>query len=144
MKLKDRSKQEQTMKGMRFLKGIMFAIVAAAFAALVVFTLMYCWNYVMPSVFGLPMISFWQALALLIVSKILLWNNWRRGGRRHWGPPQHVREMWAGRLQHKMQNLTPEEKERMRKFWEHKCGRRFGGNWQQQQAEPENTNEQTI
>ena len=145
MKLKDRSKQEQqTMMGMRVMKGIMFALVAAAFAVLVVFTLMYCWNYVMPSVFGLPMITFWQALALFIVSKILLWNNWRRGGhRRYWGPPQHMREMWANRMQHKMQNMTPEEKERIRSYWEHKCGKRFGGSWQQK-TETENTNEQTI
>ncbi|HZG01515.1 MAG TPA: hypothetical protein VEY71_10955 [Chitinophagales bacterium] len=136
----DVSKRYQTMMGIRFIKGIIIALVAAAFFALVVFALMYCWNYVMPGVFGLPMISFWQALALFIVSKILLWNNWR-GGRRNWGPPQHVREMWANRTGPRMQNMTPEEKERIKKYWEHKCGKRFGSGWSGEKTE--NSNEQT-
>ena len=126
--------------GVRFIKGIVFALVAAAFAALVVFTLMYCWNYVMPGVFGLPMISFWQALALLIVSKILLWNNWRRGAgywRNHQGGGW---QKWKN-VNTNAQNLSPEEKERIKKYWEHKCGRRFGGGWSGKSTE--NPNEQT-
>lgn len=118
----------------------MFGVVAAAFAALVVVALMYCWNYVMPTVFKLPTIDFWQALALLIVSKILFFSGFR-GRRRHFGPPAHVREMWANRMGQRMQNMTPEEKERVKKYWENKCGRRFGGAWNPQ-AEP-NANEQT-
>ncbi len=128
------------MKGYRFLKGLMFGLVAAAFAALVVFALMYCWNYAMPYVFKLPMINFWQALAMLVIAKILFSNGWRRHRHRGWGPPAHVREMWANRMGARMQNMSPEEKERIKKYWEHKCGRRFGGGWNQQ---TENTNEQT-
>lgn len=38
---------------------------------IVVFILEYAWNAVMPSVFGLRRISFWQALLLIIVARIL-------------------------------------------------------------------------
>ena len=139
MKDNEMSKHYQTTMGIRFIKGIIIALVAAAFFALVVFALMYCWNYAMPNVFGLPVITFWQALALLIVSKILFWSGFR-GGRRGFGPPAHVREMWANRTGPRMQNMSPEEKERVKKYWEHKCGRRFGG-WNQQTENTNTTNE---
>ena len=139
MERNDISKQNQTMMGMRFIKGVIIALVAAAFVALVVFALMYCWNYAMPAVFGLPMISFWQALALFIVSKILFWGGF--GGSRRWGRSGHVKEMWANRMGPRMENMSPEEKERIKKYWENKCGRRFGGGWNQQAETPNATNE---
>ena len=33
--------------------------------------LMWVWNMIMPVLFGLPMISFWQALGIYIISNIL-------------------------------------------------------------------------
>ena len=137
MERKEISKQDQVMMGTRVIKGVIIALVAAAFFALVVFTLMYCWNYVMPDVFGLPMITFWQALAMLVVARILFWTGWRRGGWGYQGRWQKWNKMNAAN-----KNLSPEEKERIKKYWEHKCGRRFGGGWQQHTENP-NTNEQT-
>ena len=136
MERNDISKQNQIMMGTKVMKGIIIALVAAAFFTLVVFTLMYCWNYAMPSVFGLPMISFWQALAMLIVARILFWTGWRRGGwnRGSW-------QKW-NTMNVANKNLSSEEKDRIKKYWEHKCGRRFGGG-SQQQTENQNTNEQT-
>lgn len=55
-------------KGLFIVKGVLFGIVAGA-----VFTTgtMLLWNWLMPLVFGLMTISFWQALGLLVLSKIL-------------------------------------------------------------------------
>ena len=36
------------------------------------FILKIAWNAVMPQMFGLPMIGFWQSVALLIVSGMLI------------------------------------------------------------------------
>jgi hypothetical protein len=124
------------MKGYRFLKGLMFAAVAVLFAGLVVFALMTSWNYVMPAVFNLPMLTFWHALALIIVAKILLFNGWRRGGG-HWGHHQHWRQRWGQR----MANMSPEEKARVKQYWENKCGKRFGG-WHE--TATENTGETGV
>ena len=49
-------------------RGILFGIVAAAFFTTV---LMLLWNWLMPLIFGLTEIHFWQALGLLLLSKIL-------------------------------------------------------------------------
>lgn len=44
---------------------------ALAFATLFGFAVMLLWNWVLPVVAGLPKITFWQALGLLALSRIL-------------------------------------------------------------------------
>ena len=56
------------------------ALIIAALTAVV----MWLWNMLIPELFHGPMISFWQALGLLALSKILFksGHGWRgRGGR---------------------------------------------------------------
>ena len=58
-------------------------VVFGVFAATAfTFGLMFLWNWLMPAIFGLTIITFWQALGLLILSKILFgkgqkpnWHN---------------------------------------------------------------------
>ena len=38
------------------------------------------WNWLVPPLFGLPMISFWQALALLVLCRILFGGFGMKGG----------------------------------------------------------------
>jgi hypothetical protein len=46
---------------------------------------MWLWNWLMPAIFKLPTIGFWQAVGLLILSHILFRGHHFRGaGRRHW------------------------------------------------------------
>jgi len=55
-------------------KMIVFALLAAtAFT----FALMLLWNWLMPVIFGLTTITIWQALGLLILSKILFGKGHR-------------------------------------------------------------------
>lgn len=82
------------------------AIVAAsAFGALV----MLLWNATVPDLFRGPAISFTQAIALLVLSHILLrgWSPWRYG--HSWR-----RERWRHRFEEKLASMTPEERERFR------------------------------
>lgn len=59
------------------------------------------WNLLMPEIFGLPQISFWQAVGLLSLSW-LLFGGWRgMPGRRFGG--RGLRGRW--------EKLTPEERE---------------------------------
>ncbi len=39
---------------------------------LMAYPLMWAWNYAMPPVFGLKMISYWQSFSLLVVSSLLI------------------------------------------------------------------------
>lgn len=50
---------------------IFIAILAVAFFILFGYLLMYLWNWLMPAIFGLTTITFWQAIGLCLLSKIL-------------------------------------------------------------------------
>jgi hypothetical protein len=61
--------------------GIAFA---AVFALLFAFIVQWLWNLVMPDVFGLKEIGYWQAFGLLILTKILFGGaGWHRDKRHH-------------------------------------------------------------
>jgi hypothetical protein len=51
-----------------------------AFAAIVGLVSLALWNALMPAIFGLPAINFWQALGLLLLSRLLLgrFGGWGR------------------------------------------------------------------
>lgn len=81
---------------------IIGAIVAgvAAMAALVAVVTMLLWDALMPGIFKLPQIGFWQALGLVVLSHILFKGG--RGVRAARGPWKrrqvwnHLREKEAG------------------------------------------------
>ena len=53
--------------------AILTAILIIALIALILgLPLMWLWNWLMPSIFGLPFITFWQALGLNALSAILI------------------------------------------------------------------------
>ena len=63
------------------------------------------WNWLLPALFGWPQITFWQALGLLALCRILF------GGSAARRPPRtHFRRRMAERWE----QMTPEERERMR------------------------------
>ena len=64
------------------------------------------WNWLMPAIFGLRLITFTQAVGLVLLGKILFGGIGPRGGRGPRGWRRHMEERWA--------QMTPEERERMR------------------------------
>ncbi len=73
------------------------------------------WNWLVPELFHGPLITFWQALGLLLLSKILFGGfHGKRGG--------HMREHWRNRWENKMKSMTPEQREELRKKWKSRCG----------------------
>ena len=77
------------------------------------FIVMWLWNWLMPAVFGLHAISYWQALGLLVLSKILF------GGFR--GRPGFGRD-WRARMIRRWDDMTPEEREKFRAGMHGGCG----------------------
>ena len=97
-----------------WLHGLKFAaIVVVALAALGA-VVMGLWNWLMPGLFGWPAIGFWQALGLLVLSKILL------GGLRG-GPGRHMH--WRARMADRWEHMTDEEREKFRAGMGRRCGR---------------------
>jgi hypothetical protein len=57
---------------------------------------MWLWDWLMPSIFGLPRIGFWEALGILVLAQILFkGGHARHGARGYWKRRQiwkHMRE----------------------------------------------------
>ncbi len=81
------------------------------------YAVMLLWNGLIPDLFKGPMISFPQAIGLLVLSKILFKGFGCHGGGR-WRHSQ-----WRERMQEKMNAMTPEEKEKFREQWRRRCGK---------------------
>ncbi len=95
-------------------KFVLFAAIALTVLSTVVMVL---WNALVPELFHGPMISFWQAVGLLVLSHLLLrgWGRWHYGnGWRH--------ERWRRRLDAKLAAMSPEEREKFKNEWKHRCG----------------------
>lgn len=61
---------EDRSPGQKVGLGILFGIGGLAFAAGLVWVTMLLWNWLMPEIFGLKTIDYWQTLGLLVLSCI--------------------------------------------------------------------------
>src|SRR5438876_6465843 len=90
----------------------LFLIAPLAIAGMVIFALiggelvMHLWNWLAPELFGLRQITFWQALGLLALCRILFGGFGLGGGSSRSSSRRRMRERWEG--------MTPEERERFR------------------------------
>ncbi|HEX3126382.1 MAG TPA: hypothetical protein VH394_03560 [Thermoanaerobaculia bacterium] len=91
----------------RFLLFAPLALLAfALFIAFGGWVVMSLWNWLLPSLFGWPALTFWQALGLLALCRILFGGFGFRGPRRS--------RRW--------ERMTPEERERFRQGMRARCG----------------------
>lgn len=104
---------------LRIIKGIVLvALAVLAFG----FVTMKLWNFVVPAIFtGVPMITFEQALALLLLAKILF-GGFRGGWGCRCGGGWKGRHYWHKRMEHKLAGMTPEEREKFRQQLRNRCG----------------------
>jgi hypothetical protein len=98
----------------RILKAVLIAIGIAAVLAVIGFVVMSLWNWLIPALFGGPVLHFWQAVGLLVLTRILVGRVGRGHG--HWG--------WRGRMRQDWQRMTPEEREILRETFSRRCGGR--------------------
>jgi hypothetical protein len=83
------------------IRGKWIFIAPLAIAGMVLFAflggaiVMLLWNWLLPPLFGWPVVTFWQALGLLALCRVLVGGVGRHGGR-----------SWS--------HFTPEERERLR------------------------------
>ena len=78
------------MKWYRVARGLKFFLFAALAVAVFSFAVMSLWNWLMPAIFGSQLITFWQAMGLLLLSRILF-------GRFGGGPGRRADRQAAGR-----------------------------------------------
>jgi hypothetical protein len=84
-----------------------------AFFGLLIWGVMALWNGLMPEIFGLRAVTYWQMLGLMLLSWVLFGGlrgargsrgGWERGMRRRW------------------ERMTPEEREEFRRGLRSRCG----------------------
>lgn len=78
----------------------------------VTWIVMLLWNCLLPEIFGLKAITYWQAMGILILSKILF-------GGFHFG--KGMRDFKERKMREKMMGLSPEEREKFKEVWKNKC-----------------------
>jgi hypothetical protein len=86
-------------------------IIPAAIVGMIVFiaiggvVVRLLWNWLTPPLFGFHLITFWQAIALLALCRILFGGFGMRGGRHAYGR-RRMRDRWR--------EMSPEERQRVR------------------------------
>lgn len=98
----------------RILRFFGIALAAIAGLAIIGFVVMQLWNAIVPAAVGWHAITYWQALGLLILSKILFGFRFHGGG----GPSRH----WRRRMIERWDKMTPEERAKFREGMRGRCG----------------------
>jgi hypothetical protein len=90
----------------RILRVLKFVLFAVLFMAVFGFVVKALWNWLMPPLFGLHLITYWQALGILLLSKLLFGGFRGHHGLGRWG--------WRRRMMERWEKMTPEEREKFR------------------------------
>lgn len=103
-------------KGMKFLGWVAIGLTVVFMLGIVTMQL---WNWLVPVLFGGPVITFWQGLGLLLLSKILFWGF---GGKSGWHSHRgHPGDHWKSRFYAKFSSMTPDEraaiKQKLKEKW---------------------------
>lgn len=97
-------------------KVVMIAFFGILAIGLFTFLVMSLWNAILPGVINVSPISFWQALGILVLSKILF------GGFRGGGGWSGRSGRWNQEMKSKWSAMTPEEREKFKQQWRSRCG----------------------
>ncbi|MCB0839284.1 MAG: hypothetical protein KDE26_07655 [Bacteroidetes bacterium] len=95
----------------RFILGAIVATIASGFAVKIL------WNALIPVLFGGPFITFFQALGIILLARILF--GWGKGHGHcghghHCSHHKHKREYWRQKMEEKMEGMSEEEKKKFR------------------------------
>jgi hypothetical protein len=104
----------------RFIEERIPIIILAVLAmiALLSFIVMSLWNVVLSPVLHIGVINFWQALGILVLSKILF-GGFHRGWRgRYYNDPNY---QWRKEMLSKWKTMAPEEREKFKQEWRNRC-----------------------
>ena len=102
-------------------KAIKFVFFAALFVAAAGFVTKSLWNWLMPLVFHLPVLTFWQTLGLVVLSRLLT-GGFGRGGRGGWARGR----AWKRPVQQRMEAFSPAEREKFRQQMRSRCAGTWG------------------
>ena len=98
-------------------RGVGITLMGVVAVAVLGFVVMSLWNWLLPAILGMKVITYWQAMGLLILSRILL-----GGFHRHHHPSLHHRKQMFERWD----RMTPEQRMKFRQGFRRNCGSHRG------------------
>lgn len=96
-----------------FRKRMMFFFFVLALGLAMAGVLMLLWNAILPDLFHFPVIHYGQALGLLILCRILF-GSFRMG-------PGRSGDFGKPGFRERFQNLSDEDRQKLRERWKEKC-----------------------
>jgi len=86
------------------------------------------WNMVLPDVLGVKVISYWQSLGILLISKILFGGlanaKEKFKNRNNFGRPENMRENWKQKFETNFCG-SEEEREKFKEMWKQRFESKF-------------------
>ncbi len=82
---------------------------------------LHLWNWLLPPLFGWRELTFWQALGILALCRILFGGSGWRGPVRS-SLRRRMEERCKDRMEERCKNMTPEERERFRQRMRERWG----------------------
>ncbi|WP_075340521.1 hypothetical protein [Tenacibaculum agarivorans] len=114
--------REEGAAGVFIAKIILGIIMVIGLAILFGFIIMWLWNSLMPEIFGLPEVGYWQAVGLFILSKILFTS----GGNGH---KNHPKKPSKSKIKHKLRSFCDKnhikEWDYYEQFWQEEGSEAF-------------------
>ncbi|MFC2100863.1 hypothetical protein ACFLRZ_03435 [Bacteroidota bacterium] len=104
----------KTIKFLTVLKFTFFITLAVFGIGLIVMLL---WNWLVPLIFNGPILTYWQSIGILILSKILI-SGFNHHKYNHHNPSTY----WRKKMEEKLARMTPEEREKYKSKF---CGHPF-------------------
>lgn len=97
-------------------RKLLFLFLIPAMILLVTAVVQFLWNAILPDLIHVGIITYWQALGLLALCRILFGGFGGRGHKPHIGHSSPAREKWT--------SMTDEEKVKFKEQWHSRCQNR--------------------
>ena len=113
-----------TRREKMFLIAPLAIVGIAAFIFLGGWIVMSLWNWLLPALFGWHLLTFWQALGILLLCRILFggWTSRHGGGRGRSELRRRIVGRMADQVGDRWTRMTPEERELFRQRVRERCG----------------------
>jgi hypothetical protein len=105
--------------------GIGAVFAGAAMITIMGFATMWLWNWLIPELFNGNTVTFWQAIGLLVLGKLLtgfsgMGRGWGKHNHNSWS--QKKKMYWKQRMEAKMAGMSEEEKAKFKGYYYDRCG----------------------
>ena len=109
-------KSNQSRRRFHPLKILFYVFVFIIFVSALGWVVMFLWNAILPDTIGVKPLTFWKAVGLLVLAKILFGGFGKGRARGGKSSRSHWRNKWK--------NMSTEEREQIKLKWKARCSKR--------------------